>query len=229
MDRLREIRSREGVSTCSSLVHLLANLSLREEEAEALLVGLLDHREEMRTRLGRDPGMRVAAIDYLTNVRELLTNPTIVELSQLRRTERSAFIDHLTGLNNRRYFQTAFEVEVRRSRRYVLPLSLVMLDLDSFKSINDLYGHPFGDLVLRAVGQVLRRAVRDSDLACRIGGEEFSVILPETDRLGAYAVAERIRQRVEQAFEERADRRPHREDDDLRRHRLLPGRRRESR
>jgi len=203
MSRLREIRSLEGVASCSSLVHLLANLSLREEKAERLLIDLLRHRDELRRLLGRDPGLQVAAIDFLTNVRGMLRNPTIVELSQLRRTERSAITDHLTGLYNRRYFHSALDVEIRRSRRYVLPLSVLMLDLDSFKSVNDLYGHPFGDLVLQGVGQVMRRAVRDSDLACRIGGEEFAVILPETDRLGAYAVAERIRLRIEKTFSEK--------------------------
>jgi diguanylate cyclase (GGDEF)-like protein len=203
MARLREIRNLEGIATCSSLVYLLANLSVREEEAERLLDGLLRHRDELRSKLGRDPGLRVAAIDYLTNVRQMMNNPTIVELSQLRRTERSAITDHLTGMYNRRYFQSAIEVEIRRSRRYVLPLSLLMLDLDAFKSVNDVYGHPFGDLVLQVVGQVMRRAVRDSDLACRVGGEEFAVILPETDRLGAYAVAERIRLRIAKTFAEK--------------------------
>ena len=202
LTRLREFRKLEGVSACSAAVHLLAHLDLREDEAEHLLVEILEHREDLQRTLNRDPGLRVAAIDLLSNVKSLLRNPTIVELSQLERTERSAITDDLTGLHNRRYFNSALDVEIRRSRRYVLPLSVLMLDLDAFKSVNDLYGHPFGDLVLQLVGQVMRRAVRESDLACRVGGEEFSVVLPETDRLGAYAVAERIRRTVEATFTE---------------------------
>jgi diguanylate cyclase (GGDEF)-like protein len=85
-----------------------------------------------------------------------------------------------------------------------LHLSLLMLDLDGFKPLNDRHGHLFGDLVLKRVGRVLRRAVRDADTPCRYGGEEFAVILPETDRLGGYAVAERIRRRVRRSFAERA-------------------------
>jgi len=78
-----------------------------------------------------------------------------------------------------------------------------MLDLDHFKDVNDSFGHMLGDLVLERVGGVVRHAVRDADVASRVGGEEFAVVLPETARLGGYAVAERIRRRVEQAFDGR--------------------------
>jgi diguanylate cyclase (GGDEF)-like protein len=78
-----------------------------------------------------------------------------------------------------------------------------MLDLDHFKAVNDSYGHMLGDLVLERVGGIVRHAVRDADAACRFGGEELAVVLPETAREGGYAVAERIRHRVEQAFQGR--------------------------
>jgi len=157
----------------------------------------VDHRARMQTALGRDPGLAVAAIDFLTNVRPMLTNPTVVELSDLERTRRTAITDPLTGLFNRRHFQGALEGEIRRSLRYSLGLSLIMLDLDDFKSVNDLYGHPFGDLVLCRVGRSVVRAIREFDVPCRFGGEEFAIILPETDRLGALAVGERLRRRLE--------------------------------
>jgi len=200
MTRLIELRALEGVATCSAAVHLLAHISLPEEQAEALLTELLEHREKVAGELGRDPGLRVAAIDFLSNVRKLLSNPTIVELAELERTERSAVTDALTDLFNRRHFQDTLEVELRRSQRHRLAMSLLMLDLDAFKPVNDLYGHPFGDLVLMRTGQVLRRAVRDSDVPCRVGGEEFGIILPETDRLGAHSVAERVRRKIQQSF-----------------------------
>ncbi len=200
LGRLRELRLLEGVHACSAVVHLLAHLNLKEDDAEELLVDLLAHREHVTNALGRDPGLRVAAIDYLSNIRPLLSNPTIVEQSQFDKTERSAITDDLTSLYNRRHFQSALDIELRRSRRYASVMSVLMLDLDSFKSVNDLHGHPFGDLVLERTGRILHLAVRESDVACRIGGEEFAVLLPETDRLGAHAVAERIRHRVEREF-----------------------------
>ena len=200
LGRLRELRTLEGVSSCSAVIELLAHVELPEEEAEQLLVDLLRHREEVREGLGRDPGLRVAALDFLCNVHPMLRSPTIVELADFEQTERSAITDDLTGLYNRRYFHRAFEFEIRRSRRYSAPLALLMLDLDAFKSVNDLYGHPFGDLVLQQAGLTMRRALRESDLPCRVGGEEFAIILTETDAAGAETVAERLREQVEQQF-----------------------------
>lgn len=200
VQRLRELRALEGAPVFAGVMYNLAHLSLAEEEAEELFLGLLDHRESVARILDRDPGLRVAAIDYLSNVKSLLRNPTIVELSELEMTERSAVTDSLTELYNRRYFENSLDIEVRRSERYGLCLALLMLDLDSFKAVNDLYGHPFGDLVLMRAGQLIRSAVRESDVPCRFGGEEFAVVLPETDRLGAFAVAERVRLRIQRGF-----------------------------
>ncbi len=203
MARLRELREAEGIQANSAALHALAHLEIPEIQAERLLADLLRHRNEVKRALGRDPGLRVAAIDYLSNVKKLLANPTIVENAQFERTEKSAITDSLTRLYNRRYFNRALALEVRRSHRYSLRLSLLMLDLDAFKLLNDRHGHLFGDLVLQRVAQVFRRAVRDADTPCRYGGEEFSVILPETGRLGGYAVAERIRTRVQRSFSEK--------------------------
>ena len=208
IDRLRQLRRHEGVATCSAMLHLLTHLELPEDEAEQLLIELDGHRRQVGATLGRDPGLRVAAVDYLSNVRGLLHNPTIVELDELETTERSAITDSLTGLHNRRYFDSALDIEARRSMRYGLGLSLLLLDLDLFKPINDLHGHRFGDLVLARIGELLQQAARDSDVACRFGGEEFAVILPETGRLGAFSLAERVRRRVQRLFEEPFDGQP---------------------
>ena len=203
MTRLRELRSLDEVPAFAAAIHFLVHLDLSDRVAEKLFEDILAHRKKMGRALQRDPGLRVAAVDFLSNIEQRLTSPMIVEMSQFEETERSAVTDSLTSLYNRRFFRTALEREVRRSRRYGLRLSLAMLDLDAFKKVNDEYGHLFGDLVLRRVARFVRRAIRESDMACRFGGEEFTVILPETDRLGAYAVAERIRKRVELAFTER--------------------------
>ncbi|MGD2067673.1 MAG: diguanylate cyclase [Gemmatimonadota bacterium] len=107
--------------------------------------------------------------------------------------ERLANTDVLTGLANRRQFMMSLRREVGRSHRYGRAVSLILLDLDRFKAVNDTYGHPAGDSVLRAVGLVLRDISREMDVPARLGGEEFAVLLPETDAEGARAVAERLR------------------------------------
>ncbi|HSW28499.1 MAG TPA: diguanylate cyclase [Longimicrobiales bacterium] len=110
--------------------------------------------------------------------------------------ERLARTDPLTGLANRRDFMERLEQEVERSDRYVRPLSLVSLDLDHFKSVNDTHGHAAGDEVLREAARALRSVCRDVDLAARMGGEELALLLPETDAAGARIVAERVRERI---------------------------------
>jgi diguanylate cyclase (GGDEF)-like protein len=104
--------------------------------------------------------------------------------------------DPLTGVANRRRFYHALEVECIRFSRNHLPLSLLMIDLDYFKEVNDEYGHPVGDSVLRTVSQLLLLSLRKTDLLARYGGEEFSILLPETGPAGAALIAERIRQTI---------------------------------
>ena len=108
-----------------------------------------------------------------------------------------AFRDGLTGLYNHRYFQELMEREMERASRYGHPLSLIMIDIDHFKKINDTHGHPQGDIVLKKIAAVISSALRSSDIAARYGGEEFSIILPETALKGAAVLAERIRVAVE--------------------------------
>lgn len=198
--RLREIRSLHEFAACSGALHFLTHLELAEDEAEGVLMRLLAHRSALSTALGRDPGLRVAAVDFLSNVERRLTQPTLVERSRLERAERSALTDPLTGLHNRRFFDASLDREIRRSDRFRLSLCLFLLDLDGFKAVNDRMGHLFGDLVLQRVARLVRRALRDSDCACRYGGDELAVLLPETGLDGARAVAERIRVGVEAPF-----------------------------
>ncbi|HOM88861.1 MAG TPA: GGDEF domain-containing protein, partial [Spirochaetota bacterium] len=104
--------------------------------------------------------------------------------------------DPLTGLYNRRYFIEQIELEFKRSKRYSRDLSLLMLDIDHFKLVNDNYGHQIGDIVLRKISSVIINLLRDSDLAFRYGGEEFMIILPETKSEDAINVAERMKQEI---------------------------------
>lgn len=107
--------------------------------------------------------------------------------------------DWLTGLKNHGYFFDRLSEEMERSRRYDRPLAVIIADLDDFKSVNDAYGHSSGDAVLRTIGEIFRTQLREVDVACRIGGEEFGVIMPETPVDGALRVAERLRSAAETA------------------------------
>jgi diguanylate cyclase (GGDEF)-like protein len=131
---------------------------------------------------------------------ESLAGQAAVSLENVQLHEqvrRQAVTDELTGLSNHRRFQEALTDELERTRRFGQPVALLMLDIDNFKRVNDTYGHPQGDEVLRAVARVLREVSRDVDEPARYGGEEMAVILPQTDLEGAYQAAERVRTEIE--------------------------------
>ena len=145
------------------------------------------------------------------------------------RLAQLAVTDGLTGLYNHRHFHERLALEVERSQRSGLPLSLLMLDVDHFKQFNDTFGHPAGDEVLRQLARVLADARRANDVVARYGGEEFAVILVDTAKFTAAKVAERVRERVARArlLRCRAARRP--SSSRLDRRRDVPRRRRRRR
>jgi diguanylate cyclase (GGDEF)-like protein len=110
--------------------------------------------------------------------------------------ERLATTDGLTGLLNRRTFNAQLQGRLREAQRYNRPLSLLLLDVDHFKRVNDTFGHPAGDAVLKGIAAVAQKQARETDIVARYGGEEMALILPETDAAGAHAIAERIRKAV---------------------------------
>lgn len=116
-----------------------------------------------------------------------------------RRTEELTLIDELTETYNYRYFVQKLQEEKRRAVRYRVPLSLIMVDIDWFKKLNDSYGHESGNLVLRELSRIIKKCIRDVDIFVRYGGEEFAIILPQTTLSEARVIGERIRDQVEQA------------------------------
>jgi diguanylate cyclase (GGDEF)-like protein len=112
--------------------------------------------------------------------------------------ERMAVTDSLTNIYTRRYFLERFEEEIKRAMAKKIKLSFLMLDVDHFKMVNDQYGHLTGDYVLKEVGQIIRENIREIDIAGRYGGEEFCIVLPETDLEGSQMVADRIRRVTEE-------------------------------
>lgn len=117
-------------------------------------------------------------------------------LRQLDFARQEARTDSLTGLWNRKAFDEQLAIQTAIARRYELPLSVVLLDIDHFKQINDTHGHAVGDAVLQELARRLRKSVRDADLIARYGGEEFAILLPQTDLAGGVQLAERIRQQI---------------------------------
>jgi len=146
-------------------------------------------------------------VELLTRVKSLLRIKRLHEtlqykVKELQKTQsklrQMAVTDGLTGLNNYRAFKHQLHLEISRSRRFDLPVSLLMMDIDYFKTYNDECGHPNGDKVLKKFAKIIQGNVREVDFPTRYGGEEFAVILPGTDKKSAVIVAEKLRKLVEQ-------------------------------
>lgn len=142
----------------------------------------------------------IECVNILKNeksIGHLITLHDVTErIKLIKRVEELARTDELTGLFNRRHFMEIYARELDRCNRYQKPLSLAILDIDYFKSINDAYGHPSGDRVLAALGQGLPTLLRSADTVARLGGEEFGVLMPETDEEEAWAVCRRLQEAV---------------------------------
>src|SRR5216110_1969412 len=169
----------------------IAHLDLRETQSVQIWDEMLARRRELTDLVGRRVSLKTALTDVLSSS-GLLRVPILIEYDELKRLELNAVTDPLTGLYNRRLFAETFEKELNRARRYTQPLGLVSLDLHRFKEVNDKHGHPRGDDVLRAAAATLKKALRTSDSAFRIGGDEFALLLPQTDSPQALALCRRV-------------------------------------
>lgn len=155
--------------------------------------------------------LRVGVFEYLTKpfdslqifdmaVKRALERRYLVRENKrlFEETRRLAIVDQLTGLYNRHEMHRRFNLEIERTNRYQRPFTLLIMDLDRFKQINDRHGHPCGDLVLRNVGKAIIESIREIDIAARYGGDEFVVGMPESDLKTAVPVARRILQRIQE-------------------------------
>jgi diguanylate cyclase (GGDEF)-like protein len=149
----------------------------------------------------RVKGLELGGNDYMTKpyyVPELMARLSVGErlTRQRREIEKQAAHDPLTGLHNRRLFEERLNNEFERSKRYGRPMTVLMIDVDNFKNINDVHGHPCGDAVLKGVAQTIVDKTRKSDISARYGGEEFIVLLPEVALDGGVLAAEKLRQGI---------------------------------
>lgn len=169
----------------------ITHLDLQEVQCVQLWDEMLLRRRELSECLNRPVALKTALVDVLASA-GMFRVPIILEYDALKELQLNAVTDALTGLYNRRLFGESFEKELNRARRYGQPLGLVILDLHRFKEVNDTHGHPRGDEVLRTAAATLKNALRTSDSAFRIGGDEFALLLPQTDAPQAMALSRRV-------------------------------------
>jgi diguanylate cyclase (GGDEF)-like protein len=170
----------------------IAQLDLSETVSSEYWDQILERRRQLADTLGKPISLKAAMVDVLASS-SYLRVPILMEYDDLRKLQFNAATDPLTELYNRRLFEEHFDKELNRALRYNQHLALVILDLHQFKEVNDRFGHPQGDLFLRTAAATLRKSLRTSDYAFRIGGDEFALLLVHSDSEQASTLARRIR------------------------------------
>jgi diguanylate cyclase (GGDEF)-like protein len=178
----------------------IAQLDLTETSALDYWDRILERRRELTDALGTPVSLKTGMVNVLASM-SYLRLPVLMEYEDLKKLQINAVTDPLTGLYNRRLFEEQFERELNRAQRYDQHLALVTLDLHRFKEVNDLYGHPRGDAVLQVAATTLKKSLRTSDYAFRIGGDEFALLLVQSDTEQAGTLARRIRANFATAIE----------------------------
>jgi diguanylate cyclase (GGDEF)-like protein len=198
-EAMARLEGEAGHEVYGVLLFVLTQLDFAPARAHEHWLRVLRQWETLNSLVPEKVDLRVAVLQYFLSGQRKLHNPAIVEIKILRKAQDSAIYDELTRLYNFRYFQDRVVTEARRAERYDSPLTLLMVDADDFKYLNDSKGHLAGNMALRRLASVLRRTVREVDVVARYGGEEFAVLLPNTPKLAALKIGEKLRQAVEAA------------------------------
>ena len=174
----------------------IAQIELTEAQSTEYWAKILQWRRELTAGMGRRVSLKTAMVDVLSSTSSLRV-PILVEYDDFKKLQINAATDALTGLYNRRLFDEYLEKELNRAKRYGQQLAIAILDLHKLKEVNDRHGHLQGDHVLQIAATTLRTTLRASDFAFRIGGDEFALLLPETDAEQAVTLCRRVRAEYE--------------------------------
>jgi diguanylate cyclase (GGDEF)-like protein len=174
----------------------IAQVTLTDAQSNEYWERILAKRRDLAERLGKRVSLKTAIVDVLAST-SFLRVPVMMEYEDYKKLQINAATDALTGLYNRRLFDEYSDKELNRARRYGQSLAIVILDLHKLKEVNDRFGHLQGDLILQIAASTLRRTLRASDFAFRIGGDEFALLLPQTDPEQAVTLCRRVRTQYE--------------------------------
>src|SRR5580704_9827643 len=178
----------------------MAHLELTESECLDHWEQILQRQRELGDSVGKPVSLKRAIMDVLASSGRFRV-PVLMEYEDLKKLQINAATDPLTELYNRRFFEDQCDKELNRALRYNHHLAIVILDLHQFKEVNDRYGHPRGDALLRMAATTLRKSLRTSDYAFRIGGDEFALLLVQSDAEQAITLARRVRTNFASATE----------------------------
>lgn len=180
------------------IIYKLTGLKLSAVEAKELWQGIITHRYHLKKVLRRDPGIYVSTLDYLSNISSLhLKSPVIVDEQYFNNLKKNILIDDITGLYNSNFYNKRIKEETAESKRYKSPVSILVIDIDDFRKINEYMGLDEGNTVLNDVSNILKANLRSSDIPIRYQGGKFIIILPHTKKRDALVVGEKLRKQIQ--------------------------------
>ncbi len=195
--QLDGIANTEGEAAYQSFFSLLTDHRVEPSQAKEKWLAVVDHRRQLSQSLGRPVNLLSAICDSFSSEEDSLNNLKLTKISTHNRIIKEATHDSLTGLLNKNYFYDSLAQQLALAARNQNELSLLFIDIDDFKSINDSHSHVTGDSVLKETAELIQKAVRECDVAVRFGGEEFVIIMPNTNCIDALILANRLRLAVQ--------------------------------
>lgn len=193
---LQTYLEKNKTEACKIILHTLVQLNFSPNNACQHWEEIVKHAGKLQAKLGRQVGLTTAACDYFSTIQPCMDTPKLVEFARLEETMQSAHHDFLTGLLSRSTFQNFFAQEISRAKRHKHDATLIFFDLDHFKEINDEHGHLAGDEALKQVGKILLSSKRKEDIACRFGGDEFVILLPETNKYMGLLAGKKLHDKI---------------------------------
>ncbi|MDY6991754.1 MAG: GGDEF domain-containing protein [Pseudomonadota bacterium] len=197
--QIERLKVRRGERFYADLIFMLTHHYYPYEHAQKLWDNILSHKHTLQQALERNVGILVAALDYFMNIDTQTASDALAPQDML---SNLLIADEFSHFADRASFNQALENELQKHQRYDNELSLIILDIDNFKAFNDKYGYQRGDQVLKQLGLLIRRKIRDIDVATRYGGEEFAILLPQTGFEQAIQWAEKLRNWVQIEFQD---------------------------
>ncbi len=193
IEEINFLAKENGDDTYKETIQVLSDITLEPEDAKTCWLGVLSHRKRISNLLDRKISLTTAICDYFCSLNKPLKSCKIIEINNFEKMIEESNHDSLTGLFNKTYFQNTLDQHLSLAKRHGTDLSVLFLDIDDFKEINDTLGHHCGDIVLKQVADTINNKMRESDVKARFGGDEFVILMPNTYKLNALLLSERLR------------------------------------
>ncbi len=192
------LAKKNGDVAYQEILQILADLDFEPGQAKIIWLEIIEHRDKISKSLDRKVSLITAISDFFCRSEDSLSNHKLVGINAYEKVMEDSTHDKLTGLFNRTYLKEVLNQHLSLAKRYNTELSLLFLDIDDFKEINDTLGHHSGDVVLKTIAGTIEKGMRGSDIKTRFGGDEFVVLMPNTDKINALLLAERLRKEIKE-------------------------------